>query len=59
MTDIVLRAVRGGNMFQRPRFPTSLFANTALVHLVEGHAAREQDFEQRLERWLSQRKMSR
>jgi creatinine amidohydrolase len=59
MTDIVLRAVRGENMFQRPRFPTSLFADTALVHLVEGYAAREQEFEQRLERWLSQRKKSR
>ena len=58
MTDVVLRAVRGENMFQRPRFPTSLFADTAVVNLVEGYAVREREFEQRFERWLSQRKKS-
>ena len=56
MTDIILRAVRGENMFQRPRFPSNLFVDTAVVNLVEGYAQREREFEQRLERWLSQRK---
>ena len=59
MTDVILRAVRGENMLQRPRHPDILLGDTAVVGLIERSGQPEREFEQQLERWLTQRRKTR
>ena len=51
--DLILRAVRGENMFVHPRFPETVPAPVAAV--FEKVSANEAAFEATLEKWLQQR----
>jgi creatinine amidohydrolase len=52
-TDLILRAVRGENMFVHPRVPETLPA--AVVPIVEKGLANDAAYGARLESWLAQR----
>ena len=52
-TDLILRAVRGENMFAHPRVPETVPA--AVAPILEKALANEAAFEARLENWLVQR----
>jgi creatinine amidohydrolase len=57
MTDLILRAVRGENLFGRPRHPENLLAvpgNTQI--LIDDVLGPEREFDLTFERWLAQRK---
>lgn len=55
MTELILQAVRGENLFGRPRYPGDLQADPR-VQIIDDILAHERDFERKLERWLDQRK---
>ena len=55
MSDLILRATRGENLFSRPRWPEPLQSNSDYAELVADVLAPERDFELELERWLLQR----
>jgi creatinine amidohydrolase len=55
MTDLILQAVRGENLFMRPRWPAPLRNDPVYPHIVEGILDPEREFEQKLARWLDQR----
>jgi creatinine amidohydrolase len=55
MTDLILQAVRGENLFGRPRYPGDLENEPARVQIIDDVLAHERDFELKLERWLGQR----
>lgn len=50
-SDLVLAAVRGANLFGRPRAPVVL-----VQPIIEGILAPERDFQAKLERWLATRR---
>jgi creatinine amidohydrolase len=52
-TELILRAVRGENLFVHPRFPETIPPPVAAT--AEKSLANEAAFEARLERWLAQR----
>jgi creatinine amidohydrolase/Fe(II)-dependent formamide hydrolase-like protein len=52
-TDLILRAVRGENMFVHPRFPDAI--PPAVAPMLEKARATDAAFEARLEDWLLQR----
>jgi hypothetical protein len=52
-TELIVRAVRGENMFVHPRFPDSIPPPVAAV--TEKALANEAAFESTLEKWLQQR----
>jgi creatinine amidohydrolase len=54
MMNLILRAVRGENLFGRPRFPGDL-ENDPRASVVAEVLAHEREFEQKLDRWLAQR----
>lgn len=56
MTDLILQAVRGADLFHRPRWPEPLQSDTDYAQLVDDILAPEREFERELERWLGQRK---
>jgi len=56
MTDLILQAVRGENLFDRPRWPAPLQNSPEYAEVVDGALAPEREFEGELERWLAQRK---
>jgi creatinine amidohydrolase len=51
--DLIVRAVRGENMFEHPRFPEAIPAPVASV--TEKALANEADFDATLEAWLGRR----
>ena len=53
-TDLIVRAVRGENMFTHPRFPLSVAP--AVASMANQAASNEAAFEAKLEAWLKQRK---
>ncbi len=53
-TDLILRAVRGEDMFVHPRFPETVPA--AVAPILEKALANETAFEAALDNWLAQRK---
>ena len=53
-TDLIVRAVRGENMFTHPRFPLSVAP--AVASMANQAASHEAAFEAKLEAWLKQRK---
>jgi hypothetical protein len=53
-TDLILRAVRGENMFARPRFPETV--PPAVAPILEKVLANEAEFDTSLENWLMQRR---
>jgi len=55
MTDLILQAVRGENLFARPRWPEPLRGDPAFAQIVESALRPEREFEQTFERWLGQR----
>jgi creatinine amidohydrolase len=56
MTDLILQALRGENLFARPRWPAPLQNSPEYTEVVEGALAPEREFERELERWLANRK---
>jgi creatinine amidohydrolase/Fe(II)-dependent formamide hydrolase-like protein len=56
MTDLILQAVRGENLFTRPRWPAPLQNDPEYGQIVEHILQPERDFELTFERWLSERK---
>ena len=54
MMNLILRAVRGENLFGRPRFPGNL-ENDPRASIVAEVRAHERDFELKLGRWLAAR----
>lgn len=56
MTDLILHATRGEDLFSRPRWPEPLQSNPDYAQLVDDILAPERDFERELERWLVQRR---
>jgi creatinine amidohydrolase/Fe(II)-dependent formamide hydrolase-like protein len=54
LTDLVLQALRGENLRNRPRYPGDL-AGDPRLSLVDEVIAHERDFERKLEDWLSRR----
>ena len=58
MSDLILQAVRGENLFGRPRWPEPVQNDPAYAQLVDEILAPEREFEQELERWLGQRRAS-
>ena len=57
-TEVILRAIRGENMFKRPRLPDAGFGSPAVVDRLKGGFESERAFEQKLENWMAQRKKS-
>jgi creatinine amidohydrolase/Fe(II)-dependent formamide hydrolase-like protein len=55
-TDLILRAIRGENMFKVARVPDADFETTALAAALRSAAENDRAFEQKLARWLEQRK---
>jgi hypothetical protein len=53
-TDVIVRAIRGENMFARPRFPDTV--PPPVVPLTEKALANEAAFEAALQNWLAQRR---
>jgi creatinine amidohydrolase/Fe(II)-dependent formamide hydrolase-like protein len=56
LTDYILRALHGENLFNRPRFPEQLPKNPATTEMNNRALERERDFETKLEQWLRRRK---
>lgn len=56
MTDLILQAVRGENLRERPRFPGNLQSDPARAQMIDEFFAPEREFELKLERWLTQHK---
>jgi creatinine amidohydrolase len=56
MTELILRAIRGENMFKHPRLPEVGFGSSAVVDRLKGGFENERAFEQKLENWMAQRK---
>lgn len=56
MTDLILQAVRGENLFSRPRWPGPLQNDPAFAEVVEDILEPEREFEGALDRWLVQHK---
>jgi len=56
MTALILRAVRGENLFGRPRWPEPAASDPEFAHLVEHVLQPDRDFESKFERWRDQRK---
>ena len=56
MTDLILQAVRGENLFSRPRWPGPLQNDPAYGQVVDDILAPEREFELKFERWLGERK---
>jgi creatinine amidohydrolase len=52
MTDLILRAVGGENLFNRPRWPEPAQGDPAYARLVEDILGPEREFALALERWL-------
>ena len=55
MTDLMLQAVRGEDLFNRPRWPAPVQADPAYPQVVEDILEPERKFELALKRWMSQR----
>jgi creatinine amidohydrolase/Fe(II)-dependent formamide hydrolase-like protein len=53
-SDLILAAVRGANLFNRPRAPV-----VRVQPIIDGVLAPEREFEAKLERWLATRKQRR
>jgi len=56
MTDLILQAVRGENLFGRPRWPGPLLNDSAYAPILESVRTPEREFDLKFERWLSERK---
>jgi creatinine amidohydrolase len=56
MTNLILQAVRGETLFNRPRWPEPLQSSPDYAQLVDDVLAPEREFEREFERWLVQRK---
>ena len=52
--DLIVRAVRGENMFTHPRTPETIPA--PIVSMLEGELAQEQAFQVKLDDWLARRR---
>ena len=55
MTDFILQAVRGENLFNRPRWPSPVQADPAYAQVVEEILEPNVNSRLALERWLRQR----
>jgi creatinine amidohydrolase len=56
MTDLILQALRGENLFNRPRWPETIENDPDYVQIVANALRPEREFELKLERWLGERK---
>jgi creatinine amidohydrolase/Fe(II)-dependent formamide hydrolase-like protein len=55
MTDLILQAVRGQNLFDRPRWPEPALNDPGFGQILDDVLGPEDEFARRLERWLSER----
>jgi creatinine amidohydrolase len=55
-TELILRAIRGEDMFKHPRLPEAGFGSPAVVDRLKAGFENERAFEQKLENWMAQRK---
>ena len=55
MTDLILQAVRGENLFTRPRWPGPLQSDPEYAQFVEYALQPDREFDLRFERWLGTR----
>ena len=55
MTDLIVEAVRGENLFTRPRWPDPLQADPEYAQFIEYALQPDREFEQRFEHWLETR----
>jgi creatinine amidohydrolase len=56
LSSFILRAVRGENFFDHPRYPDQLLKDPAIVQIIKDSLAHEKAFEMKLEQWLKGRK---
>ena len=56
LASFVVRAVRGENFFNHPRYPDQLANDPAIIQIVKDALAHERAFEMKLEQWLEGRK---
>jgi creatinine amidohydrolase/Fe(II)-dependent formamide hydrolase-like protein len=56
LSSFVVRAVKGENFFNHPRYPDQLMKDPAIIQIVKDSLAHEQAFEMKLEQWLNGRK---
>ena len=54
--ELILRAVRGENLFNHPRVPESIPDNPGIAEVLGKALEREQAFERKLDAWLAQRR---
>jgi creatinine amidohydrolase len=55
MTDLILQAAHGENLFTRPRWPDPLQADPEHAQFIEYALQPEREFDQRFEGWLEKR----
>jgi hypothetical protein len=55
MTDLIVEAVRGENLFTRSRWPDPLQADPEYAQFIECALQPDREFEQRFEQWLKTR----
>jgi creatinine amidohydrolase/Fe(II)-dependent formamide hydrolase-like protein len=55
-TGLILSALRGENLFGRPRYPVQLENNPATIQINKDALENEKIFEAKLEQWLQRRK---
>ena len=55
MSNLILQALRGENLFDRPRWPAPLQSGPGYAQIVEDALAPERAFERELQQWLVQR----
>jgi creatinine amidohydrolase len=56
LTELILRAIRGENMFKHPRLPEAGFGSPAVGERLKRGFENERAFEQKLENWMAKRK---
>lgn len=54
--DLILRALRGENLFGHPRYPVQLINEPATTQINKDSLEHEKNFERKLEQWLQRRK---
>jgi creatinine amidohydrolase len=54
--ELIVEAIRGEDLAQRPRYPTPLLADPAVGQVIRGYLAEEEERGRELDRWLAARK---
>jgi creatinine amidohydrolase/Fe(II)-dependent formamide hydrolase-like protein len=56
LSNFIVRAVHGENLFSHPRYPDQLLKDPAIIQINKDALANEKAFEMKLEQWLERRK---